>query len=289
MDEFDDTDGDLDPDGTDEDDDDDLYADGDDCGPTDPDVHPGAPEQCDGVDQDCDGDLVEVYTDTDGDGLPNCWDEDEDDDDASPDTVDCEPLEPAVWPGAAEVCDGLDNDCDGVIPTDEVDEDDDDSFECVDCDDDDDTVHPGAEELCDGLDNDCDGLGEPQCQRGPRRRHRQRPRGRRPGDPPERAALRPGHRLRRGSIERHAELALAPGASPRSPAALRGRRGPHHSFGFDSVRMPESEMIDQSSVEGVLGSASPRTWAATAASISPREMTDQSSVVGCVRSAPPRA
>ena len=70
---------------------------------------------------------------------------------------DCDDTDPAVSPAAAEVCDGLDNDCDGALPDDEVDGDGDGHLACVDCDDAEPTVFPGAEELCDGLDTNCDG------------------------------------------------------------------------------------------------------------------------------------
>ncbi len=36
----------------------------------------------------------------------------DDDNDTTPDAQDCAPLDPAIHPGAAEVCDGIDNDCD---------------------------------------------------------------------------------------------------------------------------------------------------------------------------------
>jgi hypothetical protein len=61
--------------------------------------------------------------------------------------------------GEPEVCDGIDNDGDGVVPADEMDADGDGWLVCDgDCDDGEPTVFPGAPELCDGLDNDCDGV-----------------------------------------------------------------------------------------------------------------------------------
>ena len=85
----------------------------------------------------------EALVDFDGDG----YDE----------AVDCDDTDPLTYPGAAELCDGKDNDCDGSVPDDEVDGDGDGFLACGECDDADPSTHPGAEERCDGQDNDCDG------------------------------------------------------------------------------------------------------------------------------------
>jgi hypothetical protein len=93
---------------------------------------------------------------------------------------DCDDGDPDAYPGADEICDGRDQDCDGDI--DEllelpwyIDNDGDgygDANEVIedcsqpsgtvedntDCDDTDPSVHPGADEWCDGLDQDCDGV-----------------------------------------------------------------------------------------------------------------------------------
>ena len=95
--------------------------------------------------------------------------------------VDCDDVHADVNPDAAEVCDGLDNDCDGTVDDGATDattyyaDGDGDSFgdaasataECsqpsgyvtdaTDCDDAQVASFPGNPELCDGRDNDCDG------------------------------------------------------------------------------------------------------------------------------------
>ena len=160
-----------------------------DCDDTDAAVFPGAPEVCDGDDQDCDGNaddgvLVTFWFDDDGDGYGagsstalGC--------DApagmAANQDDCDDDRADVHPGVPEVCNGLDDDCDGAIEptygTWYADADGDGYgdgatgeatctpesgrvLDGTDCDDGDAAVHPGAEEACDLDDDDCDGRAD---------------------------------------------------------------------------------------------------------------------------------
>ena len=72
-------------------------------------MNPNAPETCDGVDNNCDG-LVD-----DADLAVNCNQPVDFDGDGFAEDVDCDDTDPDVNPNAPETCDGIDNNCDGLV------------------------------------------------------------------------------------------------------------------------------------------------------------------------------
>jgi MYXO-CTERM domain-containing protein len=142
-----------------------------DCDDSDERVHLYAAEREDGKDNDCDGEIDEADpVDTGPDTAPP---EDTGDPGDTRDldrdgwTVadgDCQDHNRATWPGAREIADGADNDCDGLI--DEglwyYDDDGDGVTELEgDCDDGDPSRSPNEPEQGeDGIDHDCDGLAD---------------------------------------------------------------------------------------------------------------------------------
>ena len=180
-----------------------VDADGDgfesweDCDDNNPSAAPGFGEICDGVDNDCDGlvdeqvtQLHPLFFDQDGDGYggPEAVMGCEGDPYTALANDDCDDTDASISPEGLEICDEVDNDCDGLVDQadDSVeaapswpDQDGDffgnsnatpahlctppDGYSVVgeDCDDRDPDTWPGATEICDGVDNDCDGaLGE---------------------------------------------------------------------------------------------------------------------------------
>jgi len=164
-------------------------SDGTDCDDSSALTNPGAAELCDGVDNDCDSsvdedavDTVTTYEDGDGDGYGADGTATSACEGTGADVAgDCDDTDAAVNPDGGETCDGVDEDCNGLVDDDppadgdpyfrDSDNDgygstetfnactepDDGVRNSADCDDTDADVSPSAPEVCDGQDNDCDG------------------------------------------------------------------------------------------------------------------------------------
>jgi hypothetical protein len=169
-----------------------------DCNDLDAAINPDAEEVCDDKDNNCSGEFDEgevctqniYYRDADGDGYGDPNDSVTTEDPNAPDgyvvdSSDCNDDDPAIHPGAEEVCDEVDNNCSGEIdegdlcadqniyyrdadgdgygdPNDSVTTEDPNApdgyvVDSSDCNDDDPNIHPNAEEVCDEVDNNCSG------------------------------------------------------------------------------------------------------------------------------------
>ena len=168
-----------------------YVSDSSDCNDLNAGINPSMIEICNDVDDNCNGDIDEgliintFYIDADEDGFGNsdifinsCLEL------VSGyvfDSTDCNDANNLIYPGETEICDYLDNDCDGIIDDnltyihsyEDADADnygniDVDSLSCEipygfveddsDCDDTNPLIYPGADEILNGIDDNCDEL-----------------------------------------------------------------------------------------------------------------------------------
>jgi surface protein len=175
-----------------------FSLDNSDCNDADSTIHFGASETCNGMDDNCNGIADEgleqtYFLDNDGDGFG--WAASFISDCVQPpgyvlNSADCDDNAGAVNPGATEICNFIDDNCNGLSDDDDPavvgqhhwfqDEDEDgygdwtsDTLACfqpkgfvndsTDCDDNDDKIHPGATEECNGVDDNCNGFVDEGC------------------------------------------------------------------------------------------------------------------------------
>ncbi len=163
-----------------------LVSEGD-CDDNNSDVSPDATELCNGIDDNCnstvdEGVLGEFYEDGDGDGFGDPGASTEACDSPSGyvgNGTDCDDSERRAFPGGTEVCDEIDNNCDGAVdegvstlwyadadgdgfgdldaPTPSCERPAGSVRDATDCDDTTSNAFPGNAEVCDEIDNNCDG------------------------------------------------------------------------------------------------------------------------------------
>jgi len=164
-----------------------------DCNDDDPSINPMSNETCDDIDNDCNGliddalPLNTYYVDNDADGYGNANDFIEICSDIVPEgyctvALDCNDDNPLINPLSSEICDDIDNDCNGLVDDNlplytyyrDVDNDgfgdQNSSIEIcedvpptgystkgTDCDDENLAINPNSTEICDNIDNNCSG------------------------------------------------------------------------------------------------------------------------------------
>ena len=166
-----------------------YVSDSSDCNDADSSINPLATETCNGIDDNCDGTLDEGFTsntyyldsdnDTYGD-FQNTITACDTPSGYTTDATDCNDQSATVYPGATELCNGIDDDCDNTLDegftsnTYYLDSDGDTfgsttsttacdvpsgySITNTDCNDSEITIYLGATERCNGVDDDCDSV-----------------------------------------------------------------------------------------------------------------------------------
>ena len=158
-------------------------------------IHPGVTELCNGVDDNCDGQTDEGFT-------PSIYYQDLDGDNYGNTSVsiiacsqptgfvvtpgDCDDNNPQIWPNSAEICNGVDDNCngqtdEGVVITTWYFDNDGDNYGSTptiqtcntpppgyvvtggDCNDNNPAAYPGQTEICNGIDDNCNGQTDEGC------------------------------------------------------------------------------------------------------------------------------